>query len=151
MNQTPQLAEALNAVLATESRGLLRYIAGIDPHLTGQTRDLFAQMRRMADQSRDREQRICQLMQDLGIEPAATPFPTGTADCHYVSIEALLPRLIDQQRRQVAGYQRALEHVGGEYPVRRELEALLAATVALGQELEHATDRIAGAGAGKPA
>ena len=151
MSAAPDLAAALTALLASESHGRLRYAAGIDPHLTGRTCRLFAQLRRMASQGRVHAQRIAQLMEDLDIEPPPLAFGGQGASYHYVSVEALLPQLIAEKQDQVAAYRRALEHVADDAAARRQLQELLAATEAHGQELQTAAEQLAQAEAGHPA
>ena len=101
----------------------------------------------MAAESGEHARRICELMQTLELQPPPALFSAHMAAHHYVALETHLPQLIAEKQRQIAAYHEALRHVADNAPARRELETLLAATAAHGQQLEDAARGLADAAA----
>src|SRR3990172_10614839 len=124
MTNPRALVDELSAVLATEQRGLVRHVAAARPHVTPKTYRLFAALKRMAHDSEVHARRIAAFMQSHELEPRAVSFDTDVANFHFVTLESVLPELIAEKQRQIAAFQRAIEHVG-QVGARAQLQALL--------------------------
>lgn len=148
MNRSQSLADSLCALLVTQTRGLLSYLAVADPYVTSRTCHVFDQLRRMASQCSDHAQRLVEVMQDLHIVPPSVSFAPDAANYTFLSIETLLPRLLDEQRDQIAAYRTVLEHLGDQEPARHQIEVLLEVTEAQSQELLDAAASLGATDAG---
>jgi len=126
MKNPTALAEELSGVLATERRGLLRHIAVATPYITARTYKLFQQVKHIAHDSVEHTQRLTDLMQGLELEPTAVPFQQDVANFHFVTLESVLPLLIEEKQSQIDAYERAIGHLGDLPEARAELESLLA-------------------------
>jgi uncharacterized alpha-E superfamily protein len=126
MNNLDALVDELSAVLATERRGLIRHVAASTPHVTKETYNLFAALKRMVEQSDDHARRITEFMHRRELEPKSVTFQPEVANFHFVTLESVLPELIAEKQRQIAAYERTMEHLGADLPdARAELQALL--------------------------
>jgi len=150
MNQ-PDLAAVLNTLLATESRGLARHLLSATPYLSEATFQAWGEIRRMLRASDEHARRLSQLLDRLGLAERPASFDPAVAACHFSDLAHLLDRLVDEKRRQVAAYQRALGRLGSnaEYaPVDAELRAMLGENQNQLQQLEELHHRIAAGAVG---
>ncbi len=136
MQQYQGLADELGLLLATETRSLVRHLETATPYVTPATYRIWNELKRMADVSEQHAQRLSALQESLKLPPRPRPFSPVVANYHYVGIDFLLPKLIEEMRQQIAAYRRAINHAGSDEPVRVELESLLAENEARLKTLE---------------
>lgn len=120
-----ELADNLNRLLATESRGLLRFLEQLTPYLTSRTFKIWSDVQQIAKNTADHARRLTEILDRLEL-PVRTPsFDTAVANYHYARLETLLPILIAETRRQVDAYGRAIELASEEASVRSDLQRML--------------------------
>ncbi len=121
------LADELNALLATETRSLVRHLDNeATPYVTPATMKAWRHLQDLGGISTDHARRISRLIDELELPPRVLPFPTDVASFHYMTVERVLPLVIQEKKRQVAAYERALTHAGGQPRADIEIRALLA-------------------------
>lgn len=120
------LANELSDLIATESRGLMRHVAGTNAFVDKKTYRLRQAIERIADHTSSHVQRITAVMEDLELSPSARTYPMEVSFHHYDSIQSMQQLLLEEKRNQIAAYERAIQHVGPAPEARAELEALLA-------------------------
>lgn len=105
---------ALEELLRAESRSLAARLGEADPYLgweSGIDPLLFARM--IADQRRH-QQRLAEVILQLGGVPRAAPPDARMTRLHYVEAAYLLPLLIEDKRRLIELYDQAAARVAGE-------------------------------------
>lgn len=132
------LAEELNRLLAMETHSLSRHLEEATPYLSPRTYKLWRRIARAIHADTDHADRLSHLIDRLELPLKPAGFDTDVASLHYARLETLLPHLIEEKRRQVEAYDRAIEHASADVAVRAELEALRADNRAQLAELESA-------------
>jgi bacterioferritin (cytochrome b1) len=119
------IADELSDVLATETQGLLRHIIGSAPHVTPKTYDTFTLLKKIAANSAHHARRVSRLFDALELSPRPRSFDPRVANYHFLSVASVLPAIVDEKQRQIAAYERAIDHIGDNPRYRVELQALL--------------------------
>jgi hypothetical protein len=120
------LARELNALLHTETRSLLQHVeTEAQPYYSPDDYRLWKMLRNMRHLNDEHARRISALLTELELPERPGPFDVSVAGFHYVDLRTLLPKLVDEKRRQVARYERALEAAKDWRQVTVELAALL--------------------------
>ena len=128
----PAVLEALNRLLRVLYRSLPMYLAEGQPW-TGRRDDPAEEtMRNVVADQREMSVRIADFVMDNRGIVDDGDFPMEFTDLNFLSLDALLPRLQEYQREDVA----TIEHVIAWLPPD-EPEALALAQEALGQERAH--------------
>lgn len=121
------LANELNLLLGTEAVSLARHIVSIRPYLSRRTYRTWQELSELhLDVANQRHiSRLLSLLERVNHGLPVPPFQTDVARFHYVDVQTLLPRLIEEKRQQVAAYRRAIDHTGNDAAIRGELAQLL--------------------------
>lgn len=119
------LADELNRLLATETRSLVRHLDEAKPYLTPKTYRIWNQVEAMSHASAEHSQRLSALFEALEMVPRPIGYPAEVANYHFLTLSSLLPLLIQEKRKQIEAYSRAIDHAAGDPRVHDELAALL--------------------------
>lgn len=123
------LADELNLLLYTEARSLLRHLEEAKPYVTPKTYGVWRQVEVMIHQSQQHAERLSDLLESIRTTPKPVAYKAEVGALHYLTLDSLLPLIIDEKQRQIAAYQRAIEHAGASHDdedLREELTVLLA-------------------------
>ena len=120
------LANEINALLAVESRSLMEHFKEATPHVTAATYRIWQELKRLARRDSDHALRLSALLTSLHLPERSRPFSQAVGYYHYLTIDRVLPLLIDEKRKQLSAYDRAIRHCGREQDVIVELESLRA-------------------------
>ncbi len=120
------LADELNDLLATETRSLARHLDEATPYLTPATYQAWNRIKHFGSLSAEHAERLSAIQAALNLPSSPRPYPVDVANYHYLKLDFLVPKLIEEKERQIAAYERALQHVAGEPDIQAELEELLA-------------------------
>jgi hypothetical protein len=145
------LAKEINDLLGVESRSLLEHVTKATPYVSAATFRAWREVQRLAHRDSDHAARLSAILARLQLPERPTPFSQDVGHFHYMTVERLMPLLIEERRRQIAAYDRAIDHAGDEAEVVAELELLradneaeLAKLISLQAEIEKATPKYAG-------
>ena len=105
------LATELNYLLATELCGLARHLENAQPYLTASTYSVWTDVQRMLAANTHCARRLSELLDRLELPERPMTHPSSVAAFHYTDLAYLLPLLLDEKRRQVSSYQRAIGYV----------------------------------------
>jgi len=120
------LAGELNNLLTIERRSLVHHLDEAKPYLTAKTFRIWSEIGRLAQSSQEHAGRLSALLDRFELPERPTSYSSQVARFHYLTVESLLPRIINEKQRQITAYHRVIEHAGNEQAVRAVLEALLA-------------------------
>jgi hypothetical protein len=120
----PALAEELNTLLALESRSLLRHLDEARPFLSAATFKVWADIERAAARSQDHVRRVSELTESLKLPARAPGFASTVANYHFVSVESVLPLLIQEKAALAASLERAVAHAADHPPLAAALRAM---------------------------
>jgi hypothetical protein len=123
---TDALANELNQLLATETRSLVRHLDEAKPYLSPKTYKAWHAVQQMGHVSEEHSHQLVNLFEKIERTPKAIAYPAEVANYHFLTLESMLPLLIEQKQGQIAAYRRAIEHAAGDPRVDDELAALLA-------------------------
>lgn len=133
------LANELNVLLYSETRSLVRHLDEARPYLTPKNYRLWKQIEVMIHQSQDHASRINELLDGIRAVPKPVSFRSELSNLHFLTLDSLLPLIIEEKQRQLAAYQRAIEHAGTaaeSADLREELGILFTEVRAKLDELE---------------
>ncbi len=119
------IADELSDVLATETRGMLRHVMGSTPHVTQKTYPVFVLLQKIVKAGAHHAQRVTQLFEQLELSPRTRSYNPDVANYHFVTLASVLPDIVEEKQRQIAAYERAVEHIGDNAAAAAELQALL--------------------------
>lgn len=118
------LADELSALLAHDSRSILRRLDELTPYLTPASVPAWTRLRRLSHDADLRADRLTAILNGLGLHPSTANYPIETAGMHFLRIDALMPLIIDEKKRLIAAYDRALSAAAGNPAVLSQLKAL---------------------------
>jgi hypothetical protein len=119
------LADELNELLATETRSLARHLDEAKPYLTPQTYRAWNQIKHYGQLSVRHAQRLSNLIDELKLRAGTRPYPLEVANYHFMRLDFMLPKLIEEKSRQIGAFERALTHADDDDRVVAELSDLL--------------------------
>ena len=119
------LGQVLNDLLACETRGLLRHLREAQPYLTPATLQAWRDMNAMGRRSAARADQLTGLLALLGQPERPAAFPVAVAQAHFLTVPGVAPALLEETRRQIAGYERALALAGNDPRLAPPLHAML--------------------------
>jgi hypothetical protein len=133
----PRTAAVLQDVVRRESRSLLQYVSEAFPWATSEERAALTQLQKLIDEERQSAAALGRfLVRRRADPPYLGPYPTEYTTINYVSLDHLLPLLLENERRSVTLLERdlaALTHSEARAQVeqvlamkRRHLETLRA-------------------------
>lgn len=135
MSDARVIADQVNQLLAFETRSTMQHLHDAKPYLDLSSVKAWERTQSLQHVAAEHAEKLVGILQSLGQEPAAVSFSSGVAGLHYLRLDALLPLLIDEEKRQIAAYRRAIDAAAGT-PVAKELSALLDENVHQLHELE---------------
>lgn len=115
------LADKLSVLLATETRSLARHLNEATPYLSLPAYAVWASLRHLGDKAAEHARRISDIFKFLGVAPRTISFNSDVAYYHYISLERLLPVLIEEKQRQVKAYQEAIQLAASRPEVKQVL------------------------------
>ena len=115
----------LEGIIRREACSFLQYVREAFPWATAGKEDTVAQVLRFATREKEAVARIAQwlLRRHRGLPPTPS-FPMEFTDSNFVSIDYLLPRLLDAQRESVAALEADLARLT-DVPARELVQQLL--------------------------
>jgi hypothetical protein len=124
MNQCPK--STLTDVYRREVLSLLQYVRQAPPYAGAADRPVLARLRELADTEADAVERFASFLERARIaRPAAGAFPTEFTNYNFISVKSILPRLVADHGRRLAGLEKDLAALPpGE--ARTEVEQLTA-------------------------
>jgi len=97
----------LQTVVRREARSLLQYVSEAFPWETAEERGAVAQLQQAAAEERDAVAALTRAMQRKRLTPPYLgAFPQEFTTINFVSLDHLLPQLVDAQRRAIAALER---------------------------------------------
>ena len=116
----------LGDIVRRESRSILQYVNDSFPWTTQDEREALAQFQKLVEEERQGAGALVRLLARRGhVFPYIGPYPTEFTNINYVSLEHLLPMLVDAERRSLAGLERDLAAVDGA-EARAQVEKIVA-------------------------
>jgi len=104
--------ELLEAMLRRVGRSLLQYVSEAYPWTTAEEQDALAQFQTLAREEGEAAAAIAQFLGQQGYgAPHLGPFPMAFTTINYVSLDYLLPLLVETQRQDLEQMQPALGQV----------------------------------------
>ncbi|MCE9592202.1 MAG: hypothetical protein K8S99_16985 [Planctomycetes bacterium] len=104
------LADELNVLLTTETRSLVRHLNEARPYLTPRTFPIWKKIEGMMHDNDIHAAHLNTLLEGVRITPRPVSYNSEVASYHFLTLDSLIPLLIEEKQSQVAAYQRALEH-----------------------------------------
>jgi hypothetical protein len=109
-----------------ESRSLLQYVSESFPWITPQEQKALASLEEMVREEREGIAAIARLLQRHHVVPAPLgPYPMTYTNINYISLDHLLPLLIENQRCRITEIERALQTIA-DAESRRQAESYVA-------------------------
>lgn len=126
--QPQPLTDDLNALLATERCSLVRHLEEAPPYLSPSSFRAWCDIESMAGTSDAHAAKLSALLMQLDLHERPNTFEQNVAFLHYLDVQALLPQLLDEKKRQIAAYERAVSHAhtGASGVATAQIETLLA-------------------------
>ena len=124
------IADELSLLLATETRSLVHHLGASTPHLTAKTYPIWNDLKLLIEISEQHAERLSLLLDRLDLPPRPRPYPAQVAQFHYLTIEYLLMKMIEEKQGQLAVYRRAISHAGFNDDLITELQSLLDENIA---------------------
>lgn len=109
----PTLARQIDRLLAAETYSLAGHADDARPFVDAASFRQWDAIRRDARAARTHSAQLIDAIESLGQMPQPAVFPIDVAGAHYVSLDTLLPLMIDEKRRLVALYEEALAAAAG--------------------------------------
>ncbi len=95
-------AERLAAIHRRESRSLLQYVREASLY-AGRDKDTLAAIHRIAQESATLSESVLDYLEKIRIAPADPgSFAMNFTDLNFTAVRSVLPKLVDEQRREVA-------------------------------------------------
>jgi hypothetical protein len=97
-----QSKRVLLDLVRRESRSLLQYVSESFPWITAQEQEFPARLQKLVHEERDGVAAMARDLTRLRISPAPLgPYPMTFTNINYMSLDHLLPLLIENQRRRI--------------------------------------------------
>lgn len=116
----------LNQLLITMGRSLLQYMGDAWPWTSANEQEVREKLDELVVRQRKQIARLSQLLERRDWAIDFGTYPTEYTDLHYVALDFLLARLVDNQKAVVAAIETAQRACGEEGPARDLLEQILA-------------------------
>jgi hypothetical protein len=118
-------ATILQGVVRREGRSLLQYVHDSFPWTQTGNQEMLTKIQALVEEERAATAALARfLIEQRFPPPYLGAYPTGFTTINYVSLESLLPRLLDFQKEAVAALQRDLAEVT-DADARKQLLGLL--------------------------
>jgi hypothetical protein len=111
-------------VIRHEGRSFLQYVREAYPWTTPAGRELLSKLQQLTDEERDGAAALSDFLRRQREAPGYLgPYPMSFTRMNFVSLDRLLPLLVEEQRRGVARLETGLNGAQGE--ARGEIQAVL--------------------------
>jgi hypothetical protein len=118
-------ADLLKEIVRRESRSLLQYVGDSFPWTTRQERETLPMLRSMIEEEREAAAALARfLASQRQTPPYLGAFPQSFTTINFISLDYLLPKLVDSEREDIA----LLEHsetVATDSDARAHIERIL--------------------------
>ena len=122
---TESLGEELNELLASATRGMLRYVVDSAPYLTPKTFAIWDQLRAIGDAVTADAGALTAMLEQLDVAQRPASYPIDVGRFPFTSLESLLPRLIDEAQRRVDVNERTAALAADDEALRQQLQTML--------------------------
>ena len=107
-----QVLDLLNALLNREYNSLTRAVLKAAPYVDDSMREAKLILRGIAAQEKDAARLLSDLIFSLKGVPAVQSFDTTIGDINYLSLRALLPRILEFKRKQIELFNKTTDICG---------------------------------------
>jgi hypothetical protein len=115
----------LQQLLRRESRSFLQYVREAFPWITPEEKEALAQLHTLIEEERGAIAALAKfLMRHRILVPHLGPYPVAFTNLNFVTLDHLLPLLVDAQRRAIADLEHDLESFT-DPECRQELQKIL--------------------------
>jgi len=121
----PRTAKLLQAILRREGRSLLQYLGDAVPWVQGGDKEHLCQLQGIVLEDREGNAVLGRFLMRHRIPPPYLgAYPMGFTTLNFLSLESLIPRLIEAQRRTIAVLESDLAQIPDPQP-RGAMEGFL--------------------------
>jgi hypothetical protein len=122
---SPVDSRRLQELFRRESRSLLQYALGASPYAAGDDRKVREDVKRIAQEEGEALERLGEFLVESRITlPYLGSFPVAFTDLNFVHIRHLLPKLIDEQKRDLSALEADLA-AAADPAARSEIDRLV--------------------------
>lgn len=114
----------LAKILVRERYSLLQYLSTASPWTPPSERAALGRLERLAAAEKDALGRISRRLQELRVTPLSGCYPEQFSEYHYLAVDYLLPRLIQEQEKAIAQLEADLTQLSSDED-RQAVEPLL--------------------------
>jgi hypothetical protein len=111
--QNTDLAGILDALLTGERTDAFGFLASSSPYV-GHSAAAWRTVQTILAASRQRQLELAAMLDAMGVMPRPGTFPPETQYLAFLSMEFLLPKLIEAKERSIRQYEMALTQTGDE-------------------------------------
>lgn len=122
--------DVLNRLLALHSRSLPSYLASARPWFADNEQQAMTVLRHIAEDQELMVERLGTLIVDVGAVPAMGEFPMTFTDMHDLSMDYILPRLIEWVESDIDSIRQCVAALDGEPEAQALAEEALGAAQA---------------------
>jgi hypothetical protein len=121
-----QSRTVLQDLVRREGRSLLQYVSESFPWITPEEQQALATLKAMVREEQEGVAAIARFLYGNRVSPAPLgPFPMNFTNINYISLDHLVPLLIENQRRRIAEMEAAVHGIS-DAEGRRQAGAFLA-------------------------
>jgi hypothetical protein len=115
------VVDVLSALLQREQANIFHFATESDPYVNRAAAELRRPLREMVASTLRREGELIALLAELGTTPRPPRLDSETQYLAYLSVDFLVPKLIEAKQHSVALYEQTLAAVGAADPMIAEL------------------------------
>lgn len=121
---TQAIAILINDLLTTESQSLLHHVVNGRPYVDADTFQAWNALKDIAHRDTNHAARLSALLLKLDLPEMVGVFAQNVAFLHFMTVQKLVPMLIDEKRQQIDRYEQAIVHAAKNANAVAELTAL---------------------------
>jgi hypothetical protein len=107
-----QTAAVLQGIIRREGRSLLQYVNHAFPWTRGGENERLGQLHMLVQEERDATAEVARcLIRNRVAPPYLGAYPMGFTTYNFVSLDSLVPRLLEYQRQAIANLEGELAHI----------------------------------------
>lgn len=110
----PNLVRRIDDMHALECASLVLRVTESASYVPPDDLDDAAALEQMADEHREHQRWLVELLDRLDATPGPRRVDTASADLHYNRIESLLPRFIENEKKLIQSYEKTAAQVADE-------------------------------------
>ena len=122
--------DVLNRLLALHSRSLPTYLASARPWISENEQEAMTVLRHIAESQGEMVERLGTLVVDEGGVPHIGEFPMMFTDMHDLSLDYILPRLVEWIESDIVTIRQCIGELNGAPPAKAIAEEALGAAQA---------------------